>query len=650
MKSKILIANRGEIARRIIRTARAMGFETVAVYSEADRDALHVREADEAFYLGPAEAQQSYLNGKRIIEICKEVGAEYLHPGYGFLSENAPFAQALSKTKTKFIGPPASVIKKAGDKLVSKKHARKAKVPVLPDLVLNGDGTDSENIETFLFENTFPLIVKAAGGGGGRGMRIVHNRIAFEERIEAARKEAKAFFNDDRVFIEKALENTRHIEVQIASDTHGNVIAIGTRDCSLQRNHQKVIEEAPAPNLTPLQRMALHEAAVQFAKGIGYQNLGTVEFLMDENGEFYFLEMNSRLQVEHPVTELVWDIDLVELQIQIASGKKLETSLLERDFLRSDGTAIEVRLNAEEPRNDFQSGTGAITEWYFPSEKGKSGSYRLDAGFSRGAFISHYYDSLLAKLIVYRDTREEARRDLLNILERSAIGGVETNRGYLMNLLRSEAFESEEVTTQIAASYVKDSPGALLLAASLSLLNQKYRSVSFSSPWGEVSEDITRTVAVSGQVLTVTLVRQSQATFLAKGDSDDVLSLSIVRSDDNWAWNYSSPIGSGTVRFEEEDWVHLHFGSYTVKEAPPALKSSEKLARTQMSTLTSPLPGKVLKIFVEAGSEVREGDVLLCLESMKMEHSIQASGSGVVTEVHCLEGEIVQRGQVLVGF
>ena len=439
MFNKILIANRGEIARRIIRTAHLMGVKTVAVYSDADRDAPFVQEADEAVHIGPPPPAESYLLADKILDVAKATGAQAIHPGYGFLSENASFANNCAQNDIAFIGPPASSIIDMGDKSASKRLMREAGVPLSP-------GYEEENQDTaHLVEQAkkigYPVMIKASAGGGGKGMRIVHKAEQFEEALASCQRESKAAFGDDRVLIEKFIENPRHVEIQVFADNHGNTIHLFERDCSSQRRHQKVIEEAPAPGLSDETRDAMHKAAIAAAEAVGYRGAGTVEFLLAPNGEFYFMEMNTRLQVEHPVTELITGLDLVEWQFRIAAGEPLPAK---QNEISLSGHAFEARIYAEDPDNGFLPATGKLVRLTFPTA---SENIRIDAGVEQGGVVSPHYDPMIAKLITWDETREKALDRLSSALNDTHIVGLETNVAFLNRLANVPPFKAAQLET-----------------------------------------------------------------------------------------------------------------------------------------------------------------------------------------------------------
>ncbi|HZU75396.1 MAG TPA: biotin carboxylase N-terminal domain-containing protein, partial [Dehalococcoidia bacterium] len=438
MFNKILIANRGEIAVRIARTCKRLGIGVVAVYSDADRTALHVRRADEAYWIGPSEARLSYLNGAAIIAAAKQSGAEAVHPGYGFLSENAGFAQQVIDAGLVWIGPPPAAMRAMGDKAVAKRLVAAAGVPVVPGY--DGEDQSDARLRAEAEQIGYPLLIKATAGGGGRGMREVHEPVAFQEALESARREALSAFGDDRVLLERLITQARHVEVQVLGDEHGHLVHLGERDCSVQRRHQKVIEEAPSPAVDEALRARMGQAAVEAARRAGYTNAGTVEFLLAPDESFYFLEMNTRLQVEHPVTEMITGFDLVELQLRAAAGEPLP---LAQDDVKLSGHAIEARLYAEDPYHDYLPASGKLNAFSFPAVEGT----RVDRGYEQSDEVSSYYDSLLAKLVGFNGSRDGALRNLEMLVGTSKVAGVATNLPLLRAVLRSVEFIMGRVTT-----------------------------------------------------------------------------------------------------------------------------------------------------------------------------------------------------------
>ena len=483
MLKSLLIANRGEIACRVIRTAKRMGLRTIAVYSDADADALHVAQADEAIRIGGPLARDSYLKVETIIEAAKKTGAEAIHQGYGFLSENAAFAQACADARIVFVGPPPSAIRAMGGKSEAKALMAKAQVPLVPGY--HGEDQDPGVLEKAADKVGYPLLIKASAGGGGKGMKVAQNRSEFRDQLASAKREAKSSFGDDRVLIEKYLTRPRHVEIQVFADAHGNCVYLFERDCSIQRRHQKVIEEAPAPGMTAALRKRMGDAAVTAAKSIGYAGAGTVEFLLDEDGSFYFMEMNTRLQVEHPVTEFITGLDLVEWQLRVASGEKLP---LGQDQLTINGHALEVRLYAEDPDRDFLPQTGRITHLRFPPE---TGHVRVDTGITEGKEISTYYDPMIAKLIVWDRNRSSALAQLRRALNETEIGGLVTNTAFLSKLAGNKAFARADLDTGFIGRHEKEllpsvppaHDDVLMLATAGVLLSG--RPATSGDPWSQ---------------------------------------------------------------------------------------------------------------------------------------------------------------------
>lgn len=646
MFQKILVANRGEIACRIIRTCKKMGITSVAVYSTADENCEHVELADEAVKIGPSEASQSYLSIPSIIKAAKETKAEAIHPGYGFLSENAEFARELEKNKIVFIGPKADTIELMGDKIRAKEFARKIQMPLVP-------GIDSkEQVDQFVETNGFPILVKAAAGGGGRGMRKVYSHQELPEAIASAEREALAFFKDKRLFIEKLVEKGRHIEVQVFGDSFGNAIHLFDRDCTMQRKHQKVIEEAPAPFLDAATRNRILESAVNLCRESKYLGAGTVEFLLAENGEFYFLEMNSRLQVEHPVTETITDLDLVELQIKVAAGKNLAQEIKN---ITEKGSAIEIRLCAESPEDGFQTATGLIESCNF-EEIATLLNIRVDAGFFAGDRISHYYDSLIAKIIGYGKTREEATTHLLSALRKLEISGLKTNLSFLLTLLESKEFNDGTFHINVAETLLpkEDQLKGLeeRVAASYGLCithdhdpkTNDIWDLSFHSdpvywyfcqPFADLKHCSLRKTAlgfsyncddVKLEVTDVEHIAKNMLSFKING----------------------SKIEAKLVSGSECNWLKTSFGTFSVTDKKPTLKTDQASANRISNEIKSPFPGKVVSIKARTGEIVEEGSPILIVESMKMEHPLKAQKSAKVVDVLVHEGETIEANKVLV--
>jgi len=594
---KLLIANRGEIAVRIARTCREMGISPVVVYTEADRDAPHARAGDEAFAIGA-----SYLDIERIVEAARRVGADAVHPGYGFLSENAGFADACERAGLIFIGPSADVIRKLGLKSTARELAASAGVPVVPGGM------------------QFPVIIKASAGGGGRGMRIVRDPTQFQEAYESARSEAERSFSDGTMLVERYIEGARHVEVQIFGDAHGNLIHLFERDCSVQRRHQKIIEESPSPAIDGELRERMCSAAVAIGRAIGYTNAGTVEFLVAPSGEFYFIEVNTRIQVEHPVTELVTGLDLVRLQMDVAEGKPLPL------HPRTMGHAIEARLYAEDPANGFLPSTGVIRMWRPPTH------VRVDAALEEGMEAGIHYDPMLAKIISYGMDREAALRKLIQALKSTRILGVTTNREYLIQLLESEDFRDGRATTDFLPAPRQPDHSAHIAAAVLYL--EKTRNTPFPNYRNNPYRDPSIKLKIGTEELSVQ-VGQASLPFSAVSCSPNQITLTI----DNIAHTYDIALSADQI------FVQSQTASTTIQRLP---RHPRPTASSQRETANSPMPGQVLRILVKAGQQVKTGDALVVLEAMKMEQTIRTTINGVVQSVLVETGQVVAPGQMLV--
>lgn len=657
MFSKILIANRGEIACRIIRTARRMGIATVAVYSEADRNALHVSMADEAFEIGSAPARSSYLDGGKIIEVARRSGAQAIHTGYGFLSENADFAEASTQAGLVFIGPSASAIRAMGGKSEAKALMADAGVPVVPGY--HGEDQTQEKLESEAERISYPVLIKASAGGGGKGMRVVTRQADFAAELAGAKREALAAFGDDRMLIEKYFARPRHVEVQVFADGHGNCVSLFERDCSIQRRHQKVIEEAPAPGLSDRLRQRMYDAAVAAARAIDYRGAGTIEFLLDASGDFYFMEMNTRLQVEHPVTEFITGLDLVEWQIRVADGEALPQDW---SSLRIEGHAIEVRLYAEDPANDFLPSTGTVHHLVFPAE---TPHIRIDSGIRAGDSISVHYDPMIAKLIVWDKDRSSAVSRLRLALENLAVAGVTSNASFLARLAELEAFAKADLDTgfigrnetTLFAPQISEEKEIAMAVLGLLLL-RKSRAVPDEgdaySPWNAMNAF--RLNGPAREVLRFTLGEKEFATPVTH--EDDGFTLDIE----------GKPIRlSGTLEEEGKlratindrqdkgfflagDHIHdlLTAGKhYRVAQTD---HGDDEADETPSGGLEAPMPGLIRSVLGKNGSAVKAGDALVVMEAMKMEHTIRAPSSGKIITFNCAEGDMVQAGTVLLDF
>jgi 3-methylcrotonyl-CoA carboxylase alpha subunit len=638
--ARLLIANRGEIAVRIARAAREAGIVPLGVYSEADAHAYHLEFMDDAACLGPAPATQSYLDIERVIGAARELRADAVHPGYGFLSERAPFACAVRDAGMTFVGPTPEAIEAMGDKIEAKRRAREHDVPVVPGY----DGADQSPgaLRAEAARIGTPVLIKASAGGGGRGMRVVDDLAQFDESLGAAKREALAAFGDDKVLLEKYLVRPRHIEFQILADTHGNTLHLGERECSIQRRHQKIIEEAPSPAMTPELRERMGAAAIRAARSVGYTNAGTVEFLLDEGGAFYFLEMNARLQVEHPVTELVYGLDLVRLQFAIAAGARLE---LEQKDVSARGWAIEARINAEDPDNGYLPAIGTITRFEPPTGPG----IRLDAGVRTGSRVSIHYDSMLAKLIAFGPDRLSAIERLTAALEAFPIDGVRTNQPLLLHIARNESFRAGNTTTAFLvehADFLRPDPTgepaeAMLLAVAAVLTDPRaWRVGSVGIP---VRLTGTReTVAVTGSE------RGPQGAWEIRGDL--WCDVTIETTGERIAVRGSKSRYAGRARVDTGG-VEVVYDAQSYRFAfapPPALDGRATGATGGLGAIVSPMPGKIVKVEVRAGDAVLERDLLVVLEAMKMEHRIEATRDGVVKSVAVAPGALVAGGATLV--
>ena len=669
MFKKILIANRGEIACRIIKSARKLGIATVAVYSEADRDALHVDMADEAVCIGPASAAQSYLDMDKIIAAAKETGAEAIHPGYGFLSENAAFAKTLEKAGITFIGPNVHAIEAMGDKIESKKLAAKAKVSTVPGhLGVIKDATEAAKVADDI---GYPVMIKASAGGGGKGMRIAYSRAEVEEGFNSSKSEAKSSFGDDRVFIEKYIEEPRHIEIQVLGDKHGNVIHLGERECSIQRRNQKVIEEAPSPFLDAKTREAMGAEAVSLAKAVNYDSAGTVEFIVDKDRNFYFLEMNTRLQVEHPVTELVTGIDLVEQMIKIAAGDKL--ALKQKD-VKLKGSAIEARIYAEDPIRNFMPSTGRLVR-FRPPREGSFGDLvtRLDTGVVEGGEISVYYDPMIAKLITYAPKRIDAIDHMGRALDAFAIDGFRHNIPFLAVLMRNKRWRSSKLSTKFIAEEFPEGfkppvpigevrDVLIAIAASIDHLSNQRRRLITQQMHGEpVRFAETRIIELGGVSERVSV----------EGGLDGRMVVSFNGTDDERKmelaadWWFGTPVWEGTingvpaavqVRSILNGYALVYKGVevsarvYTEQEAALMALMPFKEPPDTSKYLLCPMPGLVVSIGVSEGDEVAAGDPLCVVEAMKMENVLKAERDAKVSKVVAKPGDSLNVDAVILEF
>ena len=635
----LLVANRGEIACRVMRTAKALGIRTVAVHSAIDRSARHVREADMAVDLGGAKPADSYLLIDKIIAAAKASGAQAIHPGYGFLSENAGFARAIEAAGLVFLGPPASAIDAMGSKSAAKALMEDAGVPLVPGY--HGEAQDVETFRVAAARIGYPVLLKAAAGGGGKGMKVVEREAELAEALQSAQREAQAAFGDSRMLVEKYVLQPRHVEIQVFADRHGNCLYLNERDCSIQRRHQKVVEEAPAPGLTPELRRAMGEAAVKAAQAIGYVGAGTVEFLLDARGQFFFMEMNTRLQVEHPVTEAITGLDLVAWQIRVARGEALP---LTQEQVPLNGHAIEVRLYAEDPQHDFLPASGTLALYREPTA---GPGRRVDSGVAEGDEVSPFYDPMLGKLIAWGENREEARQRLLAMLDETAVGGFKTNLAFLRRILAHPAFAAEELDTGFIARHqnvLLPAPAELpelfwQLAADAWVQSepQQLRHDDYFSPWN------TRTgwrAGLSAETELHLCCGEREHKARPSGQAQWVGETLITTSPDQVQRRLQAIRQGNTLYLEWNGELHpvTRFDPIAAAEASHAHQGG----------LTAPMNGSIVRVLVEVGQTVEAGAALVVLEAMKMEHSIRAQHAGTVKALYCGEGDMVSEGTALV--
>ncbi|KAJ3122503.1 Methylcrotonoyl-CoA carboxylase subunit alpha, mitochondrial [Physocladia obscura] len=675
--NKILIANRGEIAIRVMRTAKRLGVKTVAVFSEADCDAQFVKMADEAYCIGPAASAESYLRMDKIIDVAKKSGAQAIHPGYGFLSENASFADLVAKSGLSFIGPPAQAIIDMGSKSASKEIMTNAGVPCVPGY--HGANQDPNFLKNEADKMGYPVLIKAVKGGGGKGMRIVEREDEFFDMLESSRREATKSFGDDTVLVEKYIVRPRHVEVQVFADTHGNAVYLFERDCSVQRRHQKVLEEAPAPHLSPELRANLGAKAVAAAKAVNYVGAGTVEFIFDTTtSQFYFMEMNTRLQVEHPITEMITNTDLVEWQLIVAAGNKVPR--LQKD-LAIDGWAFEARIYAENPENNFMPDTGPLRHLSFPAA---SESVRIETGVQQGDTVSVHYDPMISKLVVKGSDRTEALRVLRKALGEFEVVGLNTNIEFLKKLASHPEFINGDVETGFIKKYYDDlfSPippasDTTLAHATLSLFSSSLPAQS-TDPWDFVGLTGFRMNSTVGSTKTYQFVdsagRPSAKTQVAAArDASGMYEVTVETSASTAAptvfknvrvLSHNQADGGmiiadigdkrvkGRVVREGDEKIHVFSDGtkVTLHLAPDAAHVGAGIANTATGSVKTPMPCKISSVHVEAGAIVKKGQNLVVLEAMKMEHVIKSPKDGVVKRVHYKVGEIVGEGKVLISF
>jgi propionyl-CoA carboxylase alpha chain len=664
MFKRILIANRGEIACRIIRTARRMGIETVAVYSEADRDALHVEMADKAVLIGPPPAAQSYLVIDNIVAACVETGAEAVHPGYGFLSEQEAFAEALGKAGIVFIGPNPKAIGAMGDKIESKRAAAAAKVATVPGYL--GVIEDDKQAEKIAAEIGYPVMIKASAGGGGKGMRIARSRVELAEGFARARSEAKSSFGDDRVFIEKFIADPRHVEIQVLGDKRGNVIYLGERECTIQRRNQKVIEESPSPLLDAKTRAAMGEQAVALAKAVGYDSAGTVEFVAGQDRSFYFLEMNTRLQVEHPVTELVTGIDLVEQMIRVAAGERLP---LKQSDVKLSGWAVESRIYAEDPYRNFAPSIGRLVRYRPPAEGTHDGvTVRNDTGVSEGGEISLYYDPMIAKLVTHAKTRVRAIDAQADALDAFTIEGIRHNIPFLAAIMQHPRWRAGKLSTGFIAEefpkgFERVPPTGMVartvaaVAATIDhALGERKRRIS-----GQLNSAVTRerrrAISLGANELQADVAHEGKTTTVVFEDGNR----HVLASD----WVPGMPVWSGTldgapvavhVRTIPNGFELAYRGIevkafvYTEREARYARLMPAKKLSDSGKSVRSPMPGLVVSIAVTEGQVVKAGETLAVVEAMKMENILRAERDGSIKKIRVKSGDSVAVDAVIMEF
>ncbi|MDB5027876.1 MAG: Carbamoyl-phosphate synthase chain ATP-binding [Candidatus Eremiobacteraeota bacterium] len=623
MIQRLLIANRGEIAIRIARGAREMGISPVGVYSDADEHALFREAMDDSIRIGPGPASESYLDGEKIVAAAKTLRADAIHPGYGFLSERASFAQLVVDNGLVFVGPTPASIAAMGSKIEAKRRVRGFGVPVVPGY--EGDDQSPERLRAQATRIGTPLLIKASAGGGGRGMRVVDDLARFDEALASARREAKAAFGDDAVLLERYLRRPRHVEFQILADSHGATVHLGERECSIQRRHQKVIEEAPSVALQPGLRARMGEAAVNAARSVGYTNAGTAEFMLDADGSFYFLEMNARLQVEHPVTELVYDVDLVHEQLRIANGERLRFT---QDELTPRGWAIEARLNAEDPAHDFLPQSGTIAAFDVPRAPG----VRLDAGFRAGSEVPVYYDSMLAKIIVWGTDRAAAIARMDATLRETRVAGVATNLPLLRAIVADEAYRAGDTTTSFL-----DERLALFRLGEPRADDAAKRRVAAAMLARESGWRLARSGVALAFVVDGTPVR-AHATFAGAG------------------WTLGGDL-TGEVAPDLRDATFDEGGGSVVVDGrtarwtfpqPPSADAEHSAHAAASGDVTSPMPGKIISVNVEPGANVEQRALLVVLEAMKMEHRIEAPVAGTVKDVLVTAGQLVTSGAKLI--
>ncbi|APD86023.1 3-methylcrotonyl-CoA carboxylase [Alteromonas sp. Mex14] len=662
MINKLLIANRGEIACRVIKTANSQGIKTVAVYSEADKNAQHVKMADEAVFLGPSPSKESYLRGELIVEKAKELGVDAIHPGYGFLSENAEFANLCAKNDIIFVGPPASAIEAMGSKSAAKHIMEQAGVPLVPGY--HGDEQSEAVLKAAADDMGYPVLLKAAAGGGGKGMRQVWNSDEFSQALNAAKRESMASFGDDHMLVEKYLTRPRHVEIQVFCDTHGNGVYLFERDCSVQRRHQKIIEEAPAPNMSPSIREKMGEAAILAAQAINYVGAGTVEFLLDEDESFYFMEMNTRLQVEHPVTEMITREDLVYWQLTIAEGKPLPKK---QNELTLTGHAFEARIYAEDPNNEFLPSTGNLALLRTPKE---TDVVRVDTGVVEGDEVSVFYDPMIAKLVVWGEKREIALKRLISALGEYYIDGVSTNIDFLKRVAGHPAFVSAELTTtfvekhhdSLFSSDASNDTHVITPAIALLALLHRKKNAKGSEKTPPVWSAAGAWRSNSQHCEYLTLLSDQQEILVEVQHQNDGVSCGFRLTIGENTFNATGSIGGGvlhatidgyktTYSFSDNDGQYTLFNKDThAKFSVISPSLGDDSSSDADANFSAPMNGTIVAHLVEKNQPVAKGQPILVMEAMKMEHSITAPYDGSVEEFFFQPGELVDGGSTLLAF
>lgn len=652
--SKILVANRGEIALRVFRTAKKMGIKSVAIYSDSDEDAMHVKQADESYHIGSDNLAESYLNIEKIIQIAKITNCEAIHPGFGFLSENPDFAHACKKNKITFIGPNKSIIKKMGNKIEANQYIKKLGIPTIENKIGNSD---------YLLKQVpklgFPILLKAAAGGGGKGMRIIREQKDLREAIEATSREAQNYFGNPDVFAERYIENPRHIEVQILGDSKGNVIHLFERECSIQRRYQKIIEEAPSKTLNTKVRNKICQAAVEIGQKSGYENAGTIEFLVDKDLNFYFLEMNTRIQVEHPVTEMITGIDIVEQQIKIAAGYELD---YKQSDIKKKGHAIECRVYAENPAENFKPSPGKIN--FHTSELLEN--TRIESAIESNTEVYSFFDPMVSKLVAWGKNREEARKTILKLLQSYIIHGIESNTEFLKTILLSKDYIQNKISTSYCDNYKEKIIGEMIKLSSQTyiaepvivylLIDLQQKNADNHSIWNEIGywrEMMQFPVILNNQEIWIEILSHNQNGTIVKIDGETYHSNIIEYKENKIAFSLNNNPFECYTSLSKDEWMEITFKGlkYKVRRKNLLIKNFQYTKQAEHlngNTITSPLPGKILKIKVQEGDTVTPDTSLLIIEAMKMENNIFPATKARVTKIHVEEGELVESGIVLV--